>query len=166
MANLKQISTLLNYKPTNDQLTAEIIRADQMGQPGYAELLRGVQNEGVTLVCLPNRGINLPDLDKIPSLAIVLIGDDDYASTGPSGWACSPTIAAWAGCAVIHASGATVETYRQAINGAHVRGRAVLVETDSAHAEKWAELFRPNPTLIILPHDGLHPIRPNRGAVH
>jgi len=151
---------------THEQLNDAIIRAEQVDQPGWAELIREVRKGCLTLVCVPNRAVKLPDLNAAPAPTIVLIGDDDYFSTGPGGWACSPTIAAWAGCAVIHAAGTSVETYRQAIHGAHARGRAVLVETDAANAEPWAELFRPMPTLLVLPHDGVHPILPDRGSIH
>jgi len=45
-------------------------------------------------------------------------------------------------------------------------GRAALIETDTAHAREWAELFRGKPALIIQPRDGgAHPVAPARGAI-
>ena len=48
-----------------------------------------------------------------------------------------------------------------------VMGRALLVETTSAHALAWAALMSGKPALGILPPEGgVHPVMPAREAVH
>ena len=158
----------LFQKCTRENLANAVMVAEQAGQQGTAELLRASMTGGIGLVFTTIRTapLSAAELGAAKGPVIVVIGDDDYASTGPAGWACAASIAAWAGCAVIHAAGATAETYREAVMGAYLVGSAVLVETDSTHAETWAELFRPKPVLMVLPMDGAHPIMPARGAVH
>jgi hypothetical protein len=57
------------------------------GFVGKVELLRAALAGHIALIELP-RDAPLPSaLNRITRPAILLIGDDDYASTGPSGWA-------------------------------------------------------------------------------
>lgn len=149
-------------------LATAAMRADQAGQPGTAELFRAAMQGNLALAIISGRNVivTASDLRCGDDAVLTLIGDDDYQSTGPRGWACAATVAAWARCAVVHASGASAETYREAILGARVKGRVVLIETSSANAMAWADLFVGMPTLLVLPRAGDHPIRPAAGDVH
>ncbi|GAN76271.1 hypothetical protein [Acidisphaera rubrifaciens] len=146
---------------TPDDLARAVAVAEQAGQPGLAELLRAVRQGKIQLTHVPHRDaeVTARDLPQTGA-AVVLVGDDDYSSTGPAGWRCAATIAAWAEAAVVHAAGATAETYAEAVHAARLLGRCVLIETDAAHAREWAERFPLKPTLVIVPRDGEHPTRP------
>ena len=151
---------------TRDNLVRAIIIAEQAGQPGAAELLRAVRRAEIELVNIAHRDaeVTVADLSQTGA-AVVLIGDDDYSSTGPTGWRCADTVTAWAAAAVVHASGATAETYAEAVHAARLLGRCVLIETDAAHAQDWAERFQGKPALIILPRTGVHPVPPTTGEI-
>jgi hypothetical protein len=101
---------------------------------------------------------------RVPLVA--LIGDDDYQSSGPAGWLCAKRVAQHTACAVIHAAGATADTYAQALTGARLMGSCALIETDTERAREWAELWRGKPALLVWPRGGVHPVMPNRGGVH
>ncbi|WP_158323030.1 hypothetical protein, partial [Acidisphaera rubrifaciens] len=137
-----------------------IVAAEQAGQPGLAELLRAVRRGEMQLVSVGHRDaeITARDLPKTGA-AVVLIGDDDYSSSGPAGWRCADVVAAWAEAAVVHAAGATAETYQEAVHAARFLGRCVLIETDTVHAREWVGRFYQKPTLVIVPRDGVHPAR-------
>ena len=158
-------SKLARCKATD--LARAIVAAEQAGQPGVAALLREVAAGRIALFSVDSRNgvfdANQLNGCKLPVVAVV--GDDDYRSTGPAGWKYAATIASWARCGVIHAAGATAGTYGEAIRGALVHGRAVLVETNSAHAADWAAMFIGKPALLILPRKGAHPIAPRREAI-
>jgi len=101
-------------------LARAIAAVEQTGQTGLAELLREVRTGTFALVAVETRNaiVRPEDLQACVLPAVTLIGDDDYASTGPAGWRGAAAVAAWARCAVIHAAGATAETYKEAIRGA------------------------------------------------
>jgi hypothetical protein len=149
-------------------LATAAMMADQAGQPGTAELFRAAMQGNLGLAVITKRDVKVSaaDLQRGDDAVLTLIGDDDYQSTGPRGWACASAVAAWAKCAVIHAAGASAETYREAILGARVKGAAVLVETNTANAKAWADLFAGKPTLLVLSRAGDHPIQPAAGDVH
>lgn len=141
--------------------------AEQAGQPGVAELLRQVRRGGLAIVFCSSRTdpLDIADLDQAPCPVVVVVGDDDYASTGPAGWRAASTLAAWARAAVVHAAGATADTYRQAADAARIVGHSVLVETDSAHALEWAAIFHEQPVLTVFATDGQHPALRRSGWV-
>lgn len=159
-----------NHPPRMECTAANINRAiafaEQSGQPGVAELYRAVLAGDFGLVPITRRDMQIATADlAAPVPMLILIGDDDYASTGPAGWQCSSILAQWAHAAVIHASGATAETYREGVKAARICRRAVLVETSTDKASAWAELFRPKPVLLILPSDGPHPVMPSKAEL-
>jgi hypothetical protein len=149
-----------------EQLATMVVRFEQAGQRGMAELLRHVSAGRIALVGLDARNRDFP-VDKIrPHVPTVcVIGDDDYASTGPAGWLSAAAVAGWARSAIIHAAGDTAENYREAVYGAVQCGTCALIETDTANAAEWAALFPDRPRLLVWPREGLHPILPQREAV-
>ena len=153
---------------TPENLAKAAVAADQAGQPGVAELMREVRRGGLALFFNSDRNqeVTVDDLNQAQRPTVVVIGDDDYSSSGPTGWRCSATVAEWAVAAVIHAAGATAESYAEAVKAARLLGRAVLVETDTAHALAWAQVFQPKRVLLVLPKVGPHPILPPREALN
>jgi hypothetical protein len=161
----KARSTLEACSPEN--LAKASVMADQAGQAGVAELMREVRRGGLAVFFGSDRmqKVTVEDLDQAQRPTLAVVGDDDYRSTGPAGWRATPTLAAWAAAAVIHAAGASAETYAEAAKVARVKGRAVLIETDTAHVEQWAMVFQSCPVLLVLPRDGAHPVLPPRSAM-
>lgn len=98
---------------------------------------------------------------------VVLLGDDDYATTGPTGWAAMPGFLRWASGALVHATGGDVPSYQMAIGLALVRPRFLLVETDSVHAEEWGAVLcrRRIPCIGFVPPSGVHPIPLSRKTI-
>jgi hypothetical protein len=148
-----------------------VAAAATAGAEHMAELLRAVRRGEIALVQPLDRSapVSMARLKRAPRPVLVVIGDDDYCSTGPSGWACLPTLLCWARGAIVHGTGANVESYRGAVAMAQQTGRGVLVETSSGCAVAWREAFRtagrPVQTLTLLPHGGVHPLMPARGAM-
>jgi hypothetical protein len=153
---------------TPDNLAKAAVAAEQAGQPGVAELMREVRRGGLAVFFSSDRQqvVTLAELNQAVRPTVVVVGDDDYQSTGPSGWRCSAVVSEWAAAAVVHAAGATAESYSEAVRAARLLGRAVLIETDTAHAEEWALVFEPKRVLLVLPKTGPHPILPPRSALH
>lgn len=97
--------------------------------------------------------------------AVMLLADDDYASTGPDGFAVTDRALQWARLVVIHATGGTPEQYADVVEAAGIMRRVALVETDSAHAAEWVARTKAQtdpPALILLKPIGneQHPIVP------
>ena len=162
----KARSILQACKP--DDLANAAAMADQAGQPGVAELMREVRRGGIA-VCFNSdrkRKMTVAELNQAARPTIVVVGDDDYSSSGPSGWRCSATIADWAAAVVVHAAGADAESYAEAAKAARLLGRAVIIETDTAHAKDWATVFKGRPVLLVLPKSGPHPIVPPRSSLN
>jgi hypothetical protein len=118
--------------------------------------------DGLIGIVMPLRDTGwrfLRQTDDLNRPVVVLVGDDDHASTGPSGWKCARRLPEWAGAAIVHSAGGDPEHYRFALVTALGCGRLVLVETDTAHAAEWEELFRGRiPVLAIRAPEGrLHP---------
>jgi len=148
-------------KCSRESLAIAAMRADQAQQYGAAALAREAMRGDLTVVFVNDRVNNL-NLDGVTDHrpVVLIIGDDDYSTTGPDGWKCLNTVVSWAASAVIHAAAATAQTYLEAARAAHLTRACVLVETDVAHAHEWAQKFIAMPTLTILPRDGVHPARP------
>ncbi len=108
-ASSRRSGTIEYFRCNPDNVANAIVVAEQCGQPGVAELLRHVRSGHIQIVQIENRSAEIAaaDLIIVDHPAVALIGDDDYKSTGPSGWRSAETICAWAHSAVIHAAGAT-----------------------------------------------------------
>jgi len=130
--------------------------------------MRQVRRGGLAVLFNSDRGqrVTADELNQAQRPTVVVIGDDDYASSGPAGWRCSATIAGWAAAAIVHAAAATAESYAEAAKAARLLGRAVLIETDTAHALAWAKVFEGRPVLVVAPTTGPHPILPPRSAIN
>jgi hypothetical protein len=151
-----------------EKLISVAVGLDQAGHPGMAQIFREMAIGGFAAILNVQRGekFTQAELNAANRPTLVVLGDDDYQSTGPDGWRCSATVASWAACALIHASSDNAESYQQAVIAARTMGRCVLIETDSAHAEAWGDIFPDKPTLTILPTNGAHPVAPAKESVH
>jgi hypothetical protein len=151
-----------------DDVDRLISAASAMELTGRVELLRAVRRGEITLVECDRQGMpprRVLEASTRPILAV--IGDDDYRSTGPTGWAAARRLQYWARSGMIHASGADVPSYRTAIGMAHVAQRFLLVETDSAHLDEWAASLRKHnvPFIGLRPPTGSHPVAPDRSTL-
>ena len=92
---------------------------------------------------------------------VALVSDDPHGrpAWGPYLWRSAPSMRAWATGAIIHADcGRFQKPYYAAVDGAKATGRALLIETSSGLAERWAE-FLDMPCVIVTPTDGgVHPV--------
>ncbi|WP_428487218.1 hypothetical protein [Rhodopila sp.] len=146
-------------KPSDiDKLIAEMARLEK---PHRVELLRSVRQHETNLVEL-GRTADAPtrELERSLRPTIVLLGDDDYSTTGPIGWTAFRRLGYWARGAMVHATGGDVASYRLAIELALTKQRFLLIETSSAHAHEWgAALHKRNiPAIGLLPPAGVHPL--------
>jgi hypothetical protein len=104
--------------------------------------------------------------------ALVILGDDDYGSTGPAAWPDAVRLMRWARFTFLHAAGGEAVHYAAAALSAQEHHRVLLVETDTAHLEAWRALIdriRPHGLgLIIATRSGAPPhptMRAPAGAV-
>lgn len=129
--------------------------------PHHLPLFRAVR-AGLIEFVIPRRETGwrfLREADAKRRPVLVLIGDDDHASTGPDGWRCARRLAPWTRAAVVHGTGGEAAHYAVAVGFAIGHGRLVMVETDSTHLSTWTALFANRvPVLTIRPPDaGPHP---------
>jgi hypothetical protein len=95
---------------------------------------------------------------------------DDYVHAssgqlnGPAGFRSWQRLKTWAGCALVHAAAADLETYAIAVSMAVLQGRLLLIETSSAQEPAWAEALQAAgiPAVGVLPRGGVHPMSPDR----
>lgn len=146
-----------------------IAHAATIGNIGAETLLREGVRAGRINTCFIDRGAEAPMrmLKKSARPVVAVIGDDDYASTGPSGWISWQRLSYWAKGALIHATGADAPSYRMAIGMTLRYGRLLLIETSSAMADAWAVALnkRGIRPVGLLPSNGPHPVLPPRGTM-
>ena len=154
------MSATLNLTPAE---IARIISACNAAAPHRVPILRAVCH-GVIGLSEVSRDAAFPrgDLDAATGPIIAIISDDDYRSTGPSGFVAARRFAYWARAAIVHAAGGEPQQYEKAVDAALLCRRLLLVETDSAHAIEWCDFLgsgRRIPVYAILPRGGAHPVR-------
>jgi hypothetical protein len=139
------------------------------GQRGQAELFRAVRAGEINVAIVGRQNpAPMKTIETSPRAVIVLIGDDDYQSTGPSGFVAWQRLSYWARAAMVHATGGDAASYRLAIAMAVMHQKFLLIETDSAHAHAWGDALRRRniPAIGLLPRDGVHPAPPKRAETH
>jgi hypothetical protein len=151
-----------------EQFDKMIAAAGTLGAAHYQIPLRA-SREGRINLAIASRGgdISIGQLKRSPRPILVVIGDDDYASTGPVGWPIARKLFRWARHVVIHATGADDTSYRLAVEMAVTVRRLVLVETSSDCAGAWAAACRQAhiPALALMPANGQHPLPLSREQV-
>jgi hypothetical protein len=141
-----------------------IVAQEQIGEPAPIPLYRAVQDGLVTAV-LHRRGARVEASTLWPKRrpTVIVLGDDDYQSTGPCGWPQAVRLMRWAALIILHGSGGTPEHYGMAVVAAVVRRRVLFVETSAAQLAAWKlfidKLASPNTSaLVIAPFgDRSHP---------
>lgn len=144
---------------------AEIVQRVARVCPYKLPLYRAVASRQLHLVMI-FRGADYPAtlIKLLPEPAVVLIGDDDYAASGPSGFQDIRRIRYWPRRTVIHAAGGTEAQYNTFVLGATQFRRMLLIETDTAHEEEWVYLMDCYAPILLVSarNDGGHPIVPVR----
>lgn len=150
-----------------------IALSDSIDGGFMTELLRPASRGELNLI-LPTRDTVQPPfyrMSKRGRPTVVVVGDDDYQTTGPDGWVCADRLRSWAAFAVVHGTGGQRQHYAMAaVMAAEVR-RLLLIETSSAGAQLWAGfLAERTPALrfmgVLPPDAGPHPVMPAKGEVH
>lgn len=114
-----------------EQIDRLIAAAASMNLPGRVELLRAVRSGSINLMEGDRQSAApMKALEQSTRPVVFVIGDDDYASTGPAGWAAWQRLSYWARFAMVHATGADAPSYRLAIGMALLHGRMLLIETE------------------------------------
>jgi len=149
-----------------------IAQAELAGAGFYTPMLQRVMR-GKLNVCWPQRDTAMPPLWRLGKKdrpVVCILGDDDYATTGPAGWACAGRVRAWAAGAIVHGTGGQPWHYDGAANTAMQVRRLVFIETSSDAAQLWAAFLRERtpalPFMGLLPPDGAHPVMPAKGGLH
>ena len=127
---------------------------------GQLPLYVAVANRQMRLIGHIRRTRIQPSLLKSREPTVVIVADDDGASTGPAGWPQAEFLLRWAGSALLHGAGAEAGHYGMAVALA-ITGH-LLVETSSARLEEWRGLASRLgvPSIAIRPRGGLpHPQR-------
>src|ERR1700733_13015597 len=92
-----------------EQIDRLIAHAATMNLVGRVELLRAVRDGSINLVEIERRAdAPMRAIENSPRPVVIVLGDDDYRSTGPSGWAGWRRLSYWARCAMVHATGADI----------------------------------------------------------
>jgi hypothetical protein len=110
----------------------------QAGEPAMIPLFRGVR-EGLISAVWNVRGTQVEpsvlDLKRRPT--VIVVGDDDYRSTGPSGWPQAARLMRWANALLLHGAAGEPEHYGLAVAAAVVRKRMLFVQTSSSRLAEW-----------------------------
>lgn len=144
-----------------------IIAAVAQITPWAVPLYRAVRAGDINLIT-PQRDAQVQKavLANTRRPCVVLLGDDDYRSTGPAGWACARRVRAWGGGAVLHATGGEARHYEAAVAAAVAYQRLILVETASTQQDAWLAFLAPKPVHLITNRDSApHPATPNKERV-
>lgn len=146
---------IARYQQAGQHHRVPLLMALYTGAISYAEAWRGAG--GGYLRAFMARTSNRP--------AVLLVGDDDYRSTGPAGWPMADAMARWCRFAIVHATGAEVSHYQSALLLAEAHGTVLFVETDSAHEAAWVEAVQAAPgsrglQIIRTRSGGVHPVLP------
>jgi hypothetical protein len=101
---------------------------------------------------------------------VVVIGDDPWPAAktlGPHGWACARGAKRWSpNSVIVHGTGGHADHYRLASQAVLFCRRVLLIETDSAHIQEWAEFIDcPNTLIFRPPGENVHPEPPAREAM-
>lgn len=110
--------------------------------------------------------ISISTLKRMGRPVLVIIGDDDYAASGPATWKSIRLLMRWSRGVIIHGAGAEAEHYATAVEGAIALGRIVMVETASSFIGAWAVEADAKLWQVIAPRSGLHPLIPSLEDMH
>jgi hypothetical protein len=101
-------------------------------------------------------------LSKKHGPTVIALGDDDYKSTGPSGWPQVVRLLRWATTMSLHGASGEPIHYAMAAAGAMICRRLLMVETGAAHLDAWLALAR----VVVPPDTPVGAIRMAPGLSH
>lgn len=151
---------------TRAEFATAIGRLHAAGAGHWAPVLTAVGAGRLALFQTPRgtQRVRAKTLQRIGRPLLIVIGDDDYGTTGPGGFVDSvlATVFRPARAVFVHGAGATPADYGQAAQTAERTGWAVLVETSASAVDAWlAEAAQRAPKAhltFIGARDGLHPL--------
>jgi hypothetical protein len=149
--------------------TARFVEVMAAACPAKLPIVRALA-AGLIGIVEVERGATFPaELRKpAPKPLIAIIGDDDFASTGPAGFPSAKRFGYWSRAVMVHGAGAEAAHYALAVEAALVLRQVLLVETDAQHIEEWTRFLgdgKRAPILEIRPRDGIHPAPIDRGRL-
>ncbi|GGC63998.1 hypothetical protein GCM10011504_47750 [Siccirubricoccus deserti] len=159
------------YRLTADKIAELIARAEQCGMGHQVPLLRAL-GANRTVVLYVERGataLALAAVEASRKPVVIVIHDDDHATSGPTGFPIARKALRWARAHIIHGTGGEPWHYGAAVEMALSEGSCAVCETSSAMVPAWADLARraamPRraPGFVLLPRTGAHPVV---GRVH
>ncbi|MGI4942651.1 MAG: hypothetical protein ACRYHQ_19130 [Janthinobacterium lividum] len=156
-----------NLRPENIARAIRLCQA--LDSDHHVPLFQAAAASRIAMTALADRlsRPNMNALNKAKRPAIILVGDDDDACTGPLGWAATDQVLGWSRAAVVHATGGDRASYAMAVLLAETYGRLALIETSSGAADAWIRaLVRANVATVHLKPtgDGVHPVYPEQEA--
>ena len=107
-----------------------LLRALYTGRIQYFEALRSRSGQTKRFLAIASKP------------AVILIGDDDDAPTGPAGWSVAERALGWANYVILHGAGGEAEHYEAAVRLAEQFGRVAIIESTSARLDEWKAATR------------------------
>ena len=141
--------------------------------PWALPILRAARDGRLALFCV-GRDVNFPpkQLDSYLCPRLVVLDDDNCASTGPTHFPCAETVFRWANIVIIYGAAGDPLYYQQFAILTEVFRCAVLVECPSKDTEKWNSVVlryrRPATRIVqIVPFpERVHPSAERRPTEH
>jgi hypothetical protein len=109
----------------------DLLAAVQFAAPHMMPVLQAVANRQIALVQVERGGHFPPFLNGTNKNILAIIGDDDGTPSGPAAFPGARRFARWARCAVLHATGADPEHYREAVRATLGTGRCLFGRNDA-----------------------------------
>lgn len=150
---------------TPTQLAEVIVCMEQAGE-GYRLPLIRAAAAGRLEVVVAIHGQPVPARHLKQTMpTIVILADDQPASTGPAPWRQVCRLLRWAKVVVLHATGGAAEQYALLAGTTELMSRVLLVEMEHRHHAAWLDMVQPYmmrlSVLSILPPPGdTHPRLP------
>ncbi len=139
-----------------------------IGKHAHAELFRAM-NRGeiaLSLTFNPKAPLSKALGKRQNEPLLVVIGADNEKPLAGDRWRCARGAISWARAVVVHAAGAEPSQYQAVIGLARLYNRALLIETNTAHARSWIEMVPlGKPGFIVWPQGNVHPAPEPRSAM-
>jgi hypothetical protein len=137
--------------------------------PAKVAVARAVAAGLIGLVDVERGASFPPELRKPPKRPLLaIIGDDDFAATGPAGFPCAKRFSYWSRATMVHGAGAEAEHYALAVEATLALQQVLLVETSADFIAEWRRFLGDGklaPILEVRPRNGQHPLLPDRGIL-
>jgi hypothetical protein len=122
-------------------IAAAIAHVEQAGKGYLTPALRAAGVGLINLAFIARGNSVSPRAMKHRRRSIfIILGDDDYSSSGPAGWPQAEQLVRWARYIVLHGAGGEPEHYSGAVAAALIHHRLLMVETSSGQLEAWRSL--------------------------